>query len=429
MLVKANFAKQGVGNLEAIEFGLREALLKDGRRLLQGLLESEALNIPDNSSRPGEKCHPDRPLGIDCIFGTMRLGRNYFYNETTGQGRAPLDEALGLVNGFSPGLVRLSSRAAAQQSFEAASQDLLELAGIEIEGRQIQRLVKVSGAQIGKELQAGQIDDKTPVSTLYVEVDGKGVAMVAEELAGRKGKQPDGTAKTREAKLCAVFTQTKCNENGLPERDHNSTTYIGGFESAEDFGLRARHEAHRRGAGRAKQIVFLGDGAIWVWELKRVNFPDAIEILDLFHAAEHLADLCKDLYPLQSCAQEMNTRWFEMLKNDQVAEVIAIARRRLIELGQNADETLDTQIGYFERNQQRMRYKTYREAGLFYGSGVIEAGCKAVIGQRLKNSGMFWTELGATNVLNLRCALKGHRWKECWDRLNNSQRLKIRPAA
>jgi hypothetical protein len=419
-----------VRNLEAIELGLREALLKDGGRLLEGLFDSTCLNIPDNTSRPGEKCHPNRALKVASIFGVINLRRNYFYEEGTQQGRAPLDQALGLVNGFSPALIRLAARAAAREGYEAASQDLLEIAGIAIEGRQIQRLANVAGPQIGAQLEAGKVDDATPVPILYVEVDGTGVPMVADELAGRKGKQPDGTAKTREAKLCATFTQTRCDENGLPQRDYNSTTYVGSFESAEAFGLRARQEARRRGAGRAGKIVFLGDGAIWVWELQRVNFPNAIEILDLFHALEHVVDLCKGLFPSATEAKEMATIWFEMLKNDEVAGLIAAARKRLFELGPlPAENTLETQIGYFERNQHRMLYKTYREAGLFYGSGVVEAGCKSVIGQRLKNSGMFWTESGATSVINLRCALKGNRWNECWDRLNDSQRLKIRPAA
>ena len=418
-----------MGNLEAIELGLREALLQDGRRLLESLFASDTLNIPGNASRPGEKGHPQRPLEVDTIFGGLHLRRSYFYDPATGQGRAPLDQALGLVNGFSPALIRLASRAAAREGYEAASQDLMEIAGIAIDGRQIQRLVSGAGPQIGQELQAGQRDEATAVPILYVEVDGTGVPMVADELAGRKGKQPDGTAKTREAKRCAIFTQTKCDEEGLPQRDYGSTTYVGSFETAEAFGRRVRHEAQRRGAGRAHKTVFLGDGATWVWELKRVNFPDALEILDLFHAWEHLDELSKKLYPSESTAKERTTAWVEMLKNDEVAAVITAAQRRGRELGMQADQSLETQIGYFERNQHRMFYKTYREAGLFYGSGVVEAGCKGVIGQRLKNSGMFWTETGATNVLNLRCALKGNRWNECWDRLNDSQRLKIHLAA
>jgi hypothetical protein len=418
-----------VGNLEAIELGLREALLKDGRRLLEELFAGD-LAIPENTSRPGEKCHSNRPLEVQSFFGVLHLRRNYFYDTTEGTGRAPLDQALGLANGFSPALIRLCARAAAREGYEAASQDLAELAGISIDGRQIQRLAAVAGPQIGSQLEQGPVDETTPVPILYVEVDGTGVPMVADELAGRKGKQADGTAKTREIKLCAAFTQTRCDENGLPQRDYASTTYVGSFERAQEFGLRARKEAQRRGAGRAKKIVFLGDGAPWIWELQRVNFPEAIPILDLYHALEHLDELCENLFPAPS-AKEKTTRWFEMLKNDQVADVIAEAKEQLraLALGAGAQEKLQTQIDYFEKNKSRMLYKTYRDAGLFYGSGVVEAGCKAVIGQRLKNSGMFWTESGATNILNLRCALNGNRWTECWERLHDSTRLKLRPAA
>jgi len=102
---------------------------------------------------------------------------------------------------------------------------------------------------------------------MYVEVDATGVPMVADELAGRKGKQEDGSSKTREAKLGCVFTQTKPDEEtGLPVRDPDSTTYVGSFETAEEFGGRIRLEALRRGLGRALKVVFLGDGAAWIWD-------------------------------------------------------------------------------------------------------------------------------------------------------------------
>ena len=124
----------------------------------------------------------------------------------------------------------------------------------------------------------------------------------------------------------------------------------------------------------------------------------------------------------------MEQTWAEMIKNDQIGEVITAARRRLTDLAP-PDDALEKQIAFFEHHQDKMRYKTYRDQGLFYGSGVVEGGCKSVIGQRLKESGMFWTETGATSVLALRIALKSNRWDECWDRLNNSDYLKIKIAA
>jgi len=124
----------------------------------------------------------------------------------------------------------------------------------------------------------------------------------------------------------------------------------------------------------------------------------------------------------------MGSDWAAMLKNDQINEVIAAARRRLQALQLPPDDPLEKQIAFFENHQAKMRYKTYRDQGLFYGSGVIEGGCKCVIGQRLKESGMFWTESGATSVLNLRLAFKSNRWDECWNRLHHSDYLKIKIA-
>jgi hypothetical protein len=120
----------------------------------------------------------------------------------------------------------------------------------------------------------------------------------------------------------------------------------------------------------------------------------------------------------------MEEQWKEMLKEDQVGDVIGAARRRLKDMGPQDDDCLEKQIAFFENHQSRMLYKTYRDQGLFYGSGIIEAGCRAVIGQRLKESGMFWTQEGAENVLAVRCALKGKRGDECWDRLHDSASLK-----
>lgn len=419
-----------MANLEAVELGLREALFKDGRKLLESLYNQEGLCVPDDASRPGEKCHAQRAKDIRTLFGVIRVRRNYYYCPETQTGRCPLEKALGLVESFSPAVARLSARAAAKEGYESASEDLLAQAGLSIEGRQIQRLVNRVAPPVAVQLAQGPDERDQAIPIFYVEVDGTGVPMVAQELAGRPGKQEDGSSKTREAKLGAIFTQTKTDEEGHPVRDHASTTYVGSFETAADFGARVRQEALRRGLGLAMRVAFLGDGAAWVWELARVNFPMAILILDLYHALERLHDLCQGLYGADSpWTQRMKQTWTGMLKNDQVGEVIAAARRRLADLGPQADESLEKQIAFFEHHQDKMRYKTYRDQGLFYGSGVIEGGCRSVIGQRLKESGMFWTETGATSVLDLRVALKSNRWDECWNRHHNSEYLKIKVAA
>jgi hypothetical protein len=133
-----------VRNLAAVELGLREALFKDARGLLEKLYSQPGLCVPGDASRPGEKCHVDRSKEVLTLFGRVALRRNYYFDPQTGQGRVPLDTALGLVNSFSPAVVRLSDRAAAREGCEAASQDLRALAGLAIEPRQVQRLVGLS---------------------------------------------------------------------------------------------------------------------------------------------------------------------------------------------------------------------------------------------------------------------------------------------
>jgi len=128
--------------MEAVELGLREALFKDGRHLLETLYNQPDLRVPDDASHPGEKCHADRAKAIDTLFGTIeiKLGRKYFYDPATNTGRFPLDQALGLVHSFSPALVRLAARAAAKEGYASASEDLRAQAGVSLEGRQIQRI-------------------------------------------------------------------------------------------------------------------------------------------------------------------------------------------------------------------------------------------------------------------------------------------------
>jgi len=414
--------------------GLRNALLKDGRALLEKLVQSVAQTVPDAQAQKGEKCHANRPRGVETIFGSIDLKRDYLYSPKDKQGRCPLDDALGLVEGASPGLVRLVSRAAAREGFEAASDDLKELAGIQVDGRQIQRLVALSGPKIAAQLKlTGPDVEAKPMPICYVEADGTGIPMVAKELEGRQGKQVDGTAKTREVKLGCVFSQTKTDEHGQPMRDYQSTSYVGTLESVESFAPLLRDEARRRGIGKAQKIVFIGDGAAWIWELARTHFPLAILILDFYHMMEYLHELSQLLYGKDTpWAGRMKDQWKDQMEKDEVQAVIDTMKKRAAQLGETCTDTaqkVQEKIGYLENNKDKMKYGTFREQGLFYGSGVVEAGCRAVIGKRLKQSGMFWSQSGAENILALRCALIGNRWDECWDQINNSHQFRTRAAA
>jgi len=239
--------------------------------------------------------------------------------------------------------------------------------------------------------------------------------MMPSELEGKKGRQPDGSARTREVKLGCVFTQHVADAEGNPLRDPSSTTYIGTLENAADFGLQLRQEAIRRGLGSARKIVCLGDGAAWVWEQARINFPSAICILDFYHAYEHLGELCAALDGPGPPAQARTARWAKAMKKGGIGKILLKARKIIDSHRAANEEQAVRQIEYFRKNEHRMRYDRYRKEHLFIGSGVVEAGCRTVIGQRLKKSGMFWSQPGAQNVIDLRSALLGGHFDADWD--------------
>jgi hypothetical protein len=179
--------------------------------------------------------------------------------------------------------------------------------------------------------------------------------------------------------------------------------------------------------GRADQVVVLTDGAKSLRKVAEVNFPFARHILDLYHALEHLSDLAKALYGKDSApAQAARVRWKAWLLDDQVQTVLDQASEAVKKLrGARRQEALE-HLDYVENNKDRMLYGTYRKLGLFYGSGVVEAGCRTVIGERLVKSGMRWTQQGALNVAVLRCALLDQRFDRYWDERNHTDQFRIR---
>ncbi len=409
--------------------GLREAVFRDLCGLLEELLNDPALPIPEDSSQPGEKCHVERAKEFLSLFGPVPLRRNYYHSESKATGRVPLDQALGLWAGYSPGVLRVLCRLAARLPFEIAATEFKAYCGVEVEGRQIQRIAQAMGPrvrQIQQQLPPFNHESDT-IPIMYVAVDGTGVPMVPRELEGRAGKQPDGSAKTREVKLGCVFTQTTTDDEGLPLRDYQSTSYVAGFEPAADFMVRVRQEALRRRLAAALEVVLLGDGAVWIWQQGGKCFPMAIQIVDLYHALEHLAALTKLLEAQPESAQTLWQTWREQLLADQVTQVVLLAQERAAPLSGKPAESAAEEIGYFRKNQSRMLYATFRARGFFYGSGVVEAGCKTLIGGRCKGSGMLWSEPGATHVLDLRCSLFGNQFDQVWDRLNQSDYLRLRP--
>ena len=355
--------------------------------------------------RTGEYFKQRESIRVQCLFGSFALERNYYWSATHG-GHCPADEALGLEAGHSPARVRLVCLEGADEtSFEKAQRHLEETGGIAMDARQIQRLVQ----RVGPTLQAWpgrgeEPSDATPASIpiLYISADGTGIPMRKEELLGRKGKQPDGKSKTRQVYLGCVFTQHKTDGLGRPVRDWESTTYVANMQNADAFGPLLRNEAIRRGMGNAVRQVFLVDGASGLEAMGRINFKDAIQIVDFYHAMEHAGLVLVALLGDKTHPDYKHRlrQWAKRLLRNGVANLVADVRKECAEKA--CASAVEEQLHYFDHNRERMQYGTFRKNGFFIGSGVIEAGCKTVVGQRCKQSGMFWSQSGAEHVLALR---------------------------
>jgi hypothetical protein len=275
------------------------------------------------------------------------------------------------------------------------------------------RISETIGGEIEKEnkenmetILSGNVDGPPakPIPTMYIEFDGTGIPVIKKELNGRRGKQEDGTSKSREAKMGCIFTQTAVDDEGHPVRDSDSTTYFGAIETAEDFGHRLYGEAVQRGVQGAEQVVVIGDGAKWIWNLAGLNFPGAIEIVDLFHAKEHVWELIKQLELDEKARLCYKKEWYALLEHGDITELTK-KFAAFHATGDEQQKQIDREIGYFSDNAERMQYEKFKGMGLFVGSGVIEAACKNVIGKWLKQSGMHWSLSGANNIIALRCAV------------------------
>ncbi len=366
-----------------------------------------------------------REKTFESVLGPLTLTRAYYHCSTCKRGFCPRDHALGLQGGLlTPGVLRMVGRVGAMVSFAEGHELLTELAGVEVSTKQVERAAEALGREVAQDerrVVETPAADEAVAPTLYLGMDGTGVPVRKEELGNRPGKQPDGTAKTREVKLVTVWSAEGRDKKGTPVRDQGSISYSAAIESAATrdtdtlpapFVQRVVREATRRGFEQAGRRVVLGDGALWIWNLADEHFPGAIQIVDLYHAKEHLWDVAKAIY---GAGSDLAERWAKQRREEldagKIDDILA-ALGRHVDVNDEARKCFD----YVTRNRHRMRYPEFRARGLCVGSGVVEAGCKTAIGVRCKRAGMHWTVAGADAIIALRCCLLSGRFEDFWER-------------
>lgn len=413
--------------MEAVEIAVRRAAFSVAARAVQMRLNQDhsdrsSLDTPCPLCGRPSRYVERRTKTFVSSLGPLKLERAYFHCAPCGRGFFPRDRALGLSDStLTPAVTRMVGAVGATMSFEEGRQLLHELAAITLDARTVQRIAEALGAEIARDERTVVEPTAPSAPTLYLGLDGTGIPMRKTELDGRHGKQPDGSSKTREVKLCTVWSAEHRDKHGLPERDTGSVSYSAAIESAATldtqqdlsaFAQRVQREADRRGFSHARRRVVLGDGAAWIWNIADAQFPDAVQIVDRFHVKQHLSDVAKAIWGAASpmAAEWANARHAE-LDDGRLDDLIHA-------LQAHAPSCQDARkcIGYIERNRNRMNYPALRAQGLSTSSGVVEAGCKVAIGTRLKRAGMHWTTSGADAVIALRCSRLSGRFEDFWER-------------
>src|ERR1700724_1193397 len=428
--IEALLSRQAVEDLdlEALELAVRQQALQ-----LAGAAVEQRLNA-DTSDEQGSRircgCGQEarlvgrRSKQVQSVLGPLQLERAYYHCSSCGHGCCPRDEHLGIkTTTLSPALTRMIGTLGAMVSFQEGGELLTELAGVAVDAKQVERTAEALGKEIAEDerLHSEPLEALPLPRTLYLGMDGTGIPLRAEELVGRTGKQPDGSAKTGEVKLCTIWSAESLDEQGTPIRDEGSVSYSAALESAcaldtaaarSPFAQRVWREATRRRFCQAPRRVVLGEGALWIWNIADDQFPEATQIVDRYHAKQHLSDLGKDLYGLTAPrAAQWAERRKEELDTGKFPPLLNAIRRQILR-----SEEARRCLHYFQTNRERMRYPEFHAQGLCTSTGVVEAGCQVAIATRLKRAGMHWTVRGSDAIIALRCSKLSGRFQDFWER-------------
>ena len=399
-------------SIERIEASFRQMMLRIGGKFIELYIRRSDLGYDGKRTECscGKMAEFEgyRSRQIQTVIGTARIERAYYHCPSCRSGFAPLDQELGLSRrSLSRALERAICRLAAVESFEHTVEDLYDVGGVSVSAKEAQLVSESIGAAIAlqdtAEVEAVwaeemRIEAEDRPDVLCVEVDGK---IVPTREGGRELKV---------AAVSELVPSTKAESQRL---EVGKTTYLGRFDCAQDFGRHVWVEAARRGVEDAKVVIGLGDGAPWIWNLMGEQFPNAVQILDFYHASEHLWKLGNALYGEGT----ERTKRFASYKQDQVKagevnKVIA-ALKRLKVADRDKQNKIRLEIGYLQENKDRMQYPIYRERGYHIGSGVVESACKQ-FGARLDQAGMRWIEPGAGAIAALRALKLSGRWDTYW---------------
>ena len=448
------------GDLKGLEEKIYQGIFKIGRKLMEWGMKKGRESEPVPTKIQGECGHQQKLVGyrskkLLTLFGEVEWKRAYYQCQVEedaeqekaqkcSHGRAPADERWGVQGKrTTPGVQKYISYLCAMLTLEEAAETFRRLLPLGMSARQALNLMKPVGKalaeredEVVKALFEEAVKSQTreekasqkirkDIERLYIELDGilarmrRGSVPMEEDERKRKGDV------YREMKVGAVFLAERGRERSelAPEvwvdtPKEGSLRYVARRTAKGGFGQLLYALAVQSGLSRAKQVVVLGDGAPWIWKLVAEHFPGAVQIVDLYHAQQHVWEVAHAVFgPSSQEACIWAKQACMLLVHGQIEELVA-AIGQLPQIAPAPDESRsvpDKAVDYFTTNAQRMRYPAFRAQGMHVGSGIAEAACKTVVDTRAKRTGMRWTPEGLDALLPLRTAQLNHTYDQFWE--------------
>ena len=446
------------GDLKGLEQHILASVFALGRRWMEQMVSSQTGQERPVARREGACGHHQRLVGqrpkeLLTVLGKVRFLRPYYQcmlpegaekqPASCTHGEAPADQLWGVgERRTSPGVQELVSYLGASLTWEEVAQTFTRLLPLAMSARQALALMQPVGETLARQedtqvttlfQQAAQARSNPQqekkceaerLTRLYIEMDGVLARMRRGSVAMEEKEQQRSGDVYREVKVGAVFAAT-----GGPKRSQSvpgvfvdeagPIRYVARRTSAENFGPLLYALAVTCGVQRARQVVVLGDGALWIWHLVAEHFPSAVQIVDLWHAREHIWKVAHAVFGRATPEGVVwATQACRLLEEGRSADVVTMiqALPSIAPEPGSSRSVPEIEADYFISNAERMRYPTYRAQGMHVGSGIAEAACKTVVSTRAKRAGMRWTPAGLDALLPLRTAVLNQTFDTFWSR-------------
>ena len=442
------------GDLEHLEQQVVQTSQRMGRRLLEGMLNSQLREQRPVARRQGRCGHRQRLVGqrpkqLLTLVGPVTFLRPYYQClegdealASCSHGEAPADALWGVQQRrTSSGVQREISYLCGHMTFEEAAESLCRHVPLGMSARQALTLLRPVGEALASaedrqvqrvqaQAQQARSDPQQErqskqIERLYIEVDGvfarlrRGSVPMEHEERQRTGDV------YREIKAGAVFRAERGSKRSelvpgvyVDTPAPGSLRYVARRTAKGGFDWLLYHLAEQGGLAQAQQVVVIGDGAPWIWNLAAEHFPGAIQIVDLYHAKEHVWDVAKAVFGAgTAAAAAWATPACSLLEQGETAALVATisALPPIPPQPGQARSIPQRAVDYFTTNAERMRYPLFRAQGMHLGSGIAEAACKTIVSTRAKRAGMRWTPQGIDALLPVRTAVLNRAYDSLWE--------------